>query len=907
MDMTASDAQAWAEALGTSASSSATSSGWQDILACTLQIPRPAISQTLSRSSSSGGRRNSINSADDSAILAGETQLHPLAVLLFLLDGLSILKALTSGGQGGLFVQGELDPTEMLDVFLSYLSEVVSSVLTARSCLIFAKSNDILQYLGLYGPAENSNDSIPFLLNSFAIQSIGNLAKLSPSDNAAQDSRDAVLAKAQYELRQACIEALEWLQAYRLDADESHAILSSYDDSHVLPTSPSLSLLDLAMLRAGSIDEATSASTRIPEKARSETASACIIDAFLSIAVAATTGLSSDHRSGFTPSVDLSLQATISKALRDRREGKPAKDHNANGSAPRKSNVGVNRWILASLLRHYLGSGFGQYTVEGRTAYASKIVRYAAQDADDIAIRSYFARRRGKDAASISGQQTPAFYLHENGISRHEGHAHIYSQTESTATVPFPSSSTSTYFTESDGHDTPSGFHTNSATTAIDAMGSATPTNLSPTSPDLTAKAERDAARRGEKLRWLLGEPMPSMPLRRNATTQASGTSFRPTTYSNPQAASSSLLTRRDVADGVQLLSLAPSSIEKTPGPSSDISPHRRAFSAGSMGSLTSASPHRATFGLASPSYLRTFNVSTTAMPLSRDINASDARRHSKNDSGDVSIISPFLQDSSGPYSGTSFTSRADSLDTYDSHTRLLHASTSTLASSGNRDNANRRTYHGTYSGMNINSVSTTRLSTTLEDVDVHLPEQRTTVFGDLVPTPPLLTASMTQPIPPAKTRRRSSTDVLITYGRQSDTTSNVSAALPPTTNELTTQEKQSLVRKNRKLRAVLGAANLDKDDEKLFEQSLTVRAKEGQSASRSALPISDAKEEMEFMSAGESASKSSHHRSKHNLNDTCRFLARHESARALAIYRRSDLEWTVPRVKRSGASHGIL
>lgn len=74
---------------------------WQHLLTAALRIPHA-------------------NTASNNAA-------HPLPALLFLIDAIAILRALQNGSLTGHFVDGELDVMEMLDHFLSYLGELVSS------------------------------------------------------------------------------------------------------------------------------------------------------------------------------------------------------------------------------------------------------------------------------------------------------------------------------------------------------------------------------------------------------------------------------------------------------------------------------------------------------------------------------------------------------------------------------------------------------------------------------------------------------------------------------------------------------------------------------------------------------------------------------------------------------------
>lgn len=775
---------AWSTLLPTSTSSTAGPSYSKLLLAC--------LHTTSTDSTTNGYNHDSI--------------MHPLSAGLFALDALSILRALQAGRLAGTFVDGELDSNEMLDVFLGYLDQVVSG---DSSCLHWSYTDRILasfshsQYLPTNSLTQQSN-LCPFPLSTIHIPSLDLLGKLAAddfvlSDTSVQATRDALTKCAE--------EAMEWLSNWR--STEGAPLLDTFNQDAV-----------------------------------------AIHDQIGTLRKLLQTGIATSTEGSTLPEVDASLMATISQALSDARSSISSDSaHDASLSSNRSSrafspthavnagmsgrgyNTAMKRWILASLLKHYLGDEFGQRNVSpdallaqvisvdsatdtiastsssSEGAKKSSSVRYAKDDKDDAAIRKFFS-------SSSSSSTAPG---PEHDRSSPPAYSTIISSN------PF-SAVTSVDSAISGG----------SSTAGVDVS--------SPTSPgglEASLQADLLKVRRDDKLRWLLGEAVPqhaSTTIRQRPLTSTSmKMPSLARTHSEVEAITQKKIIESDAMNaGKPSLSLQAQRYQLPPSSSAPkkrspahlrmpLAPHRRAFSTGSVLTVSSASPQCATFIMPNA----TNGNATSARPsMSNDLNTSfdDLASVDSGATGEPRDSSVFNRSTS--------LYRVESIDTMDSRTRLL--SRSMGHSSNYRDNNTGRQqletisdHHSQHSEDLISSrTSNDRLMTSLPASNSN---NDNGVFSGLIAAP------SPDRSPPAAGRRPS-------YRRDSASSSKSDSAIPTRSNMqrqysqqgtnvpvplnaniLSKQEKSSLVRKNKKLRAVLGEA-LDEGDSALFARNLQTR-----------------------------------------------------------------------------------
>lgn len=427
------------------------------------------------------------------------------------------------------------------------------------------------------------------------------------------------------------------------------------------------------------------------------------------------------------PEPDIGLQASLVQALVSKTSIA------VEGMKPkiRLASVSAKRWMLASLLKHYLGTGpgFGQHNS------ASGAVRYAIADRDDAAIRVFFSR-----PGSISIQAA-------------------------TPTIMVPASLV-------DGRPKRSG------------SVKSTDTQLS---LDAAAKAEAQQTRRDDKLRWLFGENVSSKTLAIAKSYASTSGVLSPTSpFMPPTPGKYSRLNHRR-PDALRFPGAAVP-IERAPlSP-----PHRRAWSAGSESTFRTAgvSPSE-------PSFSPTMGQGLVRRPSAglagltpQEGNRTPTTQSSSND--DLDSLATGTPNNSGTDSRNSLT-RFSSIDTCDSSSALLSGQHRRFQSSGG-NHLSEVPYRGPFQSGLVK----------LDEASESSPPNTLTV-GNLVGN---------------KLHRSNSTSSTRSeppFQRRED------LPLPPTTNVLTPKEKQNLVRKSRKLKAVLGDGA---DEARLMQKQHTPRCR---------------------------------------------------------------------------------
>ena len=412
------------------------------------------------------------------------------------------------------------------------------------------------------------------------------------------------------------------------------------------------------------------------------------------------------------PVPDVSLQATLVQAL--------APSNGKEGRQRKGASTSARRWILASLLKHYLGDSacFGQQTINGS-------VRYASSTADDAAIRAYFSR-----SGSASTPSSPPAISVSNPVNE---------------SLPKRS----------------------------DSLRS-TNTHIS---LDPAAEAEAQQARRDDKLRWLFGENVSTKSLTiAKSYTGTTPTILSPSSpFAPPSPGKYSRLNHhrpealRFPSTGMQGGDRAPLS-----------PPHRRAWSAGSEGTFRTAgaSPSEPSF---SPALGGGFPRSPVAAAgPTQDIlftqqGGSRTPLTGSSSSDDMASITTRNPNDSSAGLGNSLT-RFSSIDTTDSSTALLGAHRR-IPSSGSGGTPLEIPYRGPFQSGLI------RLD---EGPEGSPPNAGLSTWGTSGKGLNRSNSTSSVRSEPAFERR----DQL---------------PLPPTVNVMTPREKQSMVRKSRKLKAVLG------------------------------------------------------------------------------------------------------
>lgn len=406
------------------------------------------------------------------------------------------------------------------------------------------------------------------------------------------------------------------------------------------------------------------------------------------------------------PELDGSLLDSVSRAL-----GFDSRDLMSQHAGV--ISVSKRRWILASLLNHYLGHAFGQHVLP------SGQVRYAIEDPDDVAVRAYFSRARRQP---VVGDPEPA------------SASTVYS---------FPS--------EQQHPDTPT-----TVSTSVDQ--------------------ESAHRRRQEKLAKIFGEPVPL--LKPNKVASAGNVNPQATRLVAREAGAS--LSSSHWRSYSHFTPIRVSELEGsgTADPHRDAaysafpaSPHRRAFSAGTSSTAPAGqidSDRISAQRLHKTDAARTIDVSMTAIGN----NSPDNPRYHRASLDDAASLDSFHIASGSAWSRpeTSHLAlhRIESSSTLDSQSRLLpdrvYAQSAAL---------DRWTRHPGDSALHTGQI---RYDQSVSESTPRSP-------------PPFSSTHLARV--QASAGRGPAPDV---------------PELPPTLNLLSSQEKQSLVRQNRKLRAVLGS-----------------------------------------------------------------------------------------------------
>ena len=230
----------------------------------------------------------------------------------------------------------------------------------------------------------------PFCLNEDAVPALAQMRQASGVPAAVQKPGrpsggiDAVEAN----LIQACVETLHWLQA-----TNAGQALSSKAKDYPYPQNNSISKSQEELAKYAGTNDNYSASIAGRNLTSPSGIDRLLLDTSLNLSSVFT---SNDFSN--LPQADISFQAAVARILADSRAlPSPANVPYSNKpeqNAPKipLSSVGQRRWILSSLLRHYLGPVYGQRQLP--LHYGGKMV-YATDKRADQAIRDYFPRLDG--------------------------------------------------------------------------------------------------------------------------------------------------------------------------------------------------------------------------------------------------------------------------------------------------------------------------------------------------------------------------------------------------------------------------------------------------------------------------------------------------------------------------------
>ena len=422
------------------------------------------------------------------------------------------------------------------------------------------------------------------------------------------------------------------------------------------------------------------------------------------------------------PNIDLSLQATILKAMTAEQSSihpvSPTSATERHLGLPRPSwyAIGQTRWILSSLLKHYLGSEYGQcITPSGQ-------VRYATDEKDHQAISAYFDYQK----------------------------LHTYSDMLGTV------------------------LQTTAETSSI---------------VDPAINSEQLATKRDEKLRWLLGEPVNSrLPISDLPLPSAgSGVSTLDITSSEFPSSTSSPGHLYYASSDESLVS--PDTLSRVHCPPSTSRSFPSLFNERASSNSSAVRYYHSSFGKVRHGARRA-SISSNLLHNDRSppFFQTKARGGINGDSSFDDLASIESGTTSSPR-GTTAWSRHDSISTCNSQTRLVGAS-----HVGDARHVSRRR-----SGSEIVHSFRKDLPKSADSTEVTGRSFRLLAHQNKSPR---------------------ATSVYLEPFHTGDLTVSASASLPPTTNDLSIEEKRALVKKHKKLRAVLGI-HLDEDDPRILHNQV--------------------------------------------------------------------------------------